>query len=93
MAEGALVGSTIAYNHAWIPYEKSMLNDIRAALECHRLHPRYWPLLTLTHDEAGTARTRAGLPISTTRGGQWAPLRTAKMQLLNVWGIERRNYD
>jgi hypothetical protein len=39
MAEGALGGSNIAYNHAGDPYEKSLLNDIHAALECHRLHP------------------------------------------------------
>jgi hypothetical protein len=47
MAEGALGGSTIAANHAWVPCEKSLLNDTHATLECHRLHPQYWPLLTL----------------------------------------------
>jgi hypothetical protein len=71
MAESALGGANIAYNHAWIPYEKSMPNDIYAALECHRLHPRYRPLLTLTHYDEPALHERAGLPTSTTR---WRPI-------------------
>ena len=38
MAEGALGGSNLAYNHAWVPCENSLLNDMHAALEYHRLH-------------------------------------------------------
>jgi hypothetical protein len=66
MVEGALGGSNLAYNHARVPYEKSLLNDMHAALEYHRLHPGLRPT-NVAHEAAGTARTRADLPTSTIR--------------------------
>ena len=47
MAQDALGGSNITHSHAGDPCEKSLLNDIYATLECHRLHPRYGLLLTV----------------------------------------------
>jgi len=59
------------------PYEKSLLNDIHAALECHRLHPRYQPIADALR-RAGTARIARGPADLKSRWRPIAPLRMAK---------------